>query len=142
MQTKVFINLPVEDLGRSRAFFERLGFSFDDTFCDDTALAMTISEACFAMLLTHEKFATFTPKPIADAHESSEVLNALQLESRAAVDRIVATALANGGTAVREPEDHGFMYGHAFADPDGHIWEPFWMNPDAARTEPTATEEA
>ena len=127
MQTKVFINLPVEDLGRSRAFFERLGFSFDDTFCDDTALAMTISEACFAMLLTREKFATFTPKPIADAHESSEVLNALQLESRA---------------AVREPEDHGFMYGHAFADPDGHIWEPFWMNPDAVRTEPTATEEA
>ncbi|MCG8693695.1 MAG: VOC family protein [Minwuiales bacterium] len=142
MQTKVFINLPVEDLGRSRAFFERLGFSFDDTFCDDTALAMTISEACFAMLLTREKFATFTPKPVADAHKSSEVLNALQLESRAAVDRIVATALANGGTAVREPEDHGFMYGHAFADPDGHIWEPFWMNPEAMGAETTATKEA
>lgn len=128
---KVYINLPVADLSRSRAFFEALGFSFNDTFCDDTALAMTISESCFAMLLTHEKFASFTPRPVAKARETSEVLTALQLDSRAAVDGMVATALTNGGEAVSEPADHGFMYGHAFADPDGHIWEPFWMNPGA-----------
>lgn len=131
MRTNVYINLPVGDLDRSRRFFEALGFSFNDAFGDDTALAMTISERCVAMLLTHEKFASFTPRPIADAHASSEVLTALQLDSREDVDRMVATALANGAGAVREPEDHGFMYGHAFADPDGHIWEPFWMDPDA-----------
>lgn len=131
MRTNVYINLPVGDLGRSRRFFEALGFSFNDRFSDDTALGMAISETCFAMLLTHERFASFTPRPIADAQATTEVLTALQLDSREAVDSMVATALANGAAVVREPEDHGFMYGHAFADPDGHIWEPFWMNPDA-----------
>lgn len=125
----VYVNLPVGDLDRSRRFFQALGFSFNDAY--DTAIAMTISEACVAMLLTHDKFASFTPRPIADAHATTEVLTALQLDSREAVDSMVVTALSNGASAVREPEDHGFMYGHAFADPDGHIWEPFWMNPDA-----------
>ena len=131
MRANVYINLPVDDLDRSRLFFEALGFSFNDAIGDDTAIAMTISERCVAMLLTHRKFASFTPRPIADAHATTEVLTALQLDSRAAVDEMVNTALANGAGAVREPEDHGFMYGHAFADPDGHIWEPFWMNLDA-----------
>lgn len=128
---KVYINLPVEDLVRSRAFFTALGFSFNEAFCDETALGMEINENCAAMLLTKEKFAPFTPRHIADAGQTTEVLTALQLDSREAVDAMVATALANGGAAVREPEDHGFMYGHAFADPDGHIWEPFWMNVEA-----------
>ncbi|WP_340117265.1 VOC family protein [Pelagibius sp. 7325] len=128
---KVYINLPVDDLARSRAFFAALGFSFNEAFSDDTALGMEINEHCAAMLLTKAKFAPFTPRPIADAGKTTEVLTALQLESREAVDAMVATALANGGTAVRAPEDHGFMYGHAFADPDGHIWEPFWMNAEA-----------
>jgi len=112
---RVYINLAVEDLTRSRAFFSALGFSFNETFCDDTALGMEINEHCAAMLLTKAKFAPFTPRPLADAGKTTEVL----------------TALANGGSAVRAPEDHGFMYGHAFADPDGHIWEPFWMDLEA-----------
>ena len=131
VRTNVYINLPVGDLDRSRRFFEALGFSFNDRFGDDTALAMAISETCFAMLLTREKFASFTPRPVAEAHAATEVLTALQLDSRANVDEMVAKAFANGASAVRKPEDHGFMYGHAFADPDGHIWEPFWMDPDA-----------
>ncbi|WP_116131442.1 VOC family protein [Tropicimonas sp. IMCC34043] len=126
-----FINLAVADLARSRAFFEALGFGFDERFCDDTALGMVISETSFAMLLTADKFAGFTPRTLADATKVSEVLVALQLESREAVDAMMATAMAHGATTVRPPEDHGFMYGHAFADPDGHIWEPFWMNVDA-----------
>jgi uncharacterized protein len=128
---RVYINLAVDDLARTRAFFSALGFSFNETFSDDTALGMEINEHCSAMLLTKEKFAPFTPRPIADAGQSTEVLTALQLDSRAAVDAMVATALANGGSTVRDTEDHGFMYGHAFADPDGHIWEPFWMNMEA-----------
>jgi len=127
----VYINLPVADLERSRAFFGALGFEFNETFSDDTALAMKISDTCFAMLLTHEKFAPFTPRPIADAHQTTEVLNAIQLDSREAVDSLADLALASGAGAVREPEDHGFMYGRAFADLDGHIWEPFWMDPKA-----------
>lgn len=132
----VYINLPVADLARSRAFFAALGFAFDDRFSDDTAAAMVISEHAHAMLLTHEKAATFTPRPIADAHKTTEVLVALQLESRAAVDAMVRAALDNGGSAVREPEDHGFMYGHAFADPDGHIFEPFVFDESHMETAP------
>lgn len=127
----VYINLPVADLERSRAFFSGLGFGFHKTFSDETALAMEISGNCFAMLLTHQKFATFTPRPLADATQTTEVLTALQLDSREAVDRLADLALAGGGAEVRDTEDHGWMYGRAFADPDGHIWEPFWMNPDA-----------
>jgi predicted lactoylglutathione lyase len=126
----IYINLPVADLGRSRAFFGGLGFAFNDTFSDDTAAAMQISDSCLVMLLTHEKFAGFTPRRIADAHETSEVLTALQLDSREAVDAMADAALANGGGTVRDAEDHTFMYGRAFSDPDGHIWEPLWMNPE------------
>ncbi|MGD1880269.1 MAG: VOC family protein [Kiloniellaceae bacterium] len=127
----VYINLPVADLARSRAFFGGLGFDFNPAFSDETALAMKISDSCFAMLLTHAKFGPFTPRPIADAQKTTEVLTALQLDSRAAVDRLTDLALENGGGVVRDVEDHGFMYARAFADPDGHIWEPFWMDPDA-----------
>lgn len=128
---RVYINLAVDDLARSRAFFKALGFGFNETFSDDTALGMEINELCSAMLLTKAKFAPFTPRPLADAGKTTEVLTALELDSRAAVDAMVAQALANGGSALRAPEDHGFMYSHAFADPDGHIWEPFWMNAEA-----------
>ncbi|MFD0979653.1 VOC family protein [Tropicimonas aquimaris] len=126
-----YINLPVEDLGRSRAFFLALGLTFDERFCDETALGMVLGPSSFVMLLTRAKFAGFTPRAIADARAVSEVLVALEMESREAVDAMVATALSSGGAAVRAPEDHGFMYGHAFADPDGHIWEPFWLNRQA-----------
>ena len=129
MNPKAYFNLPVADLGRSRTFFGALGFAFDARFSDETALAMTINESCFAMLLTHEKFAQFTPRPIADAGETTEVLIALQVESRDEVDRLVEIALAEGGSSPRGPQDHGFMYERPVADPDGHIWEVFWMDP-------------
>ena len=125
------INLPVADLARSRAFFEALGFSFNDAWSDDTALSMPIGESSFAMLLTHEKYRTFTDKDIADTTKTSQVLIGLQLESRSEVEAIMNAATANGGAETRPPEDHGFMYGHAFSDPDGHVWEPFWMDPSA-----------
>jgi len=131
MDPIVYINLPVADLVRSRAFFEALSFSFNDRFSDSTALGMAISETCFAMLLTHDKFAQFTPKPIADASETSEVLTCLQVDSRAEVDRIVDAALANGGTDVPSGESSSFMYGRAFQDPDGHIWEVIWIDMSA-----------
>ena len=127
----LYINLPVADLARSRAFFGGLGFEFNEAFSDATALAMRIGDSVSAMLLTHEKFGPFTPRPIADAHKTTEVLTALQLDSREAVDRMADLALASGGGAVRAAEDHGWMYGRAFADPDGHIWELFWMDADA-----------
>lgn len=127
----VYINLPVADPARSRAFFAALGFGFEEKFSDDTALAVRLGDTTVAMLLTREKFSGFTPRAVADARETTEVLLALQLDSREAVDAMVETALAAGGSAVRERKDHGFMVEHAFADPDGHVWEAFWMDPQA-----------
>lgn len=131
----IFVNLPVRDLARSKRFFEALGFGFNPQFTDDTAACMVISETIFAMLLTHEKFATFTPKKgsICDAKQSTEVLIALSRENRAAVDDIVKKAVAAGGTTFSDPQDHGFMYAHAFQDLDGHVWEVMWMDPAAVQ---------
>ena len=131
MKTKVFINLPVADLERSKQFFRQIGFSINPQFSDDTAACVVISDDIYAMILTHEKFKAFTPKAIADATKTSEVLTAFLAESRQQVDQIVDAALAAGGTATRPAEDQGFMYGRAFNDPDGHIWEIFWMDPNA-----------
>lgn len=127
----VFINLPVADLARTRAFFTGLGFGFDDRYASEKAIAMKLAPDVTVMLLLRDFFQTFTPHAVADAHAVTEVLTAIDMPDRAAVDAVHARALDLGGRAVRAPEDHGFMYAHAFADPDGHIWEPFWMDPTA-----------
>ncbi|MEQ8746465.1 VOC family protein [Pyruvatibacter sp.] len=125
----IYVNLPVADLGRSRRFFEGVGFSFNEDFSDDTAAGMEIGAQMSAMLLTHEKLAQFAPTPPADAHAVTEVLVALQVDTRAEVDRLVGAARDHGGDEFRPAQDHGFMYGRAFRDPDGHIWEIMWMDP-------------
>ena len=130
MSRKIFVNLPVADLNKSVAFFKGLGFSFNAQFTDETATCMIISEHNYAMLLTHEKFATFTPKKICDAHKNTEVLIALSCDNREEVDRMVKLAVKAGGSTYNQPQDHGFMYGHGFQDLDGHIWEVFYMDPD------------
>lgn len=129
MSTKVFVNLPVKDLKKSMAFFKSLGFTFNPQFTNDDAACMVISEHNYAMLLTHKHFNRFVTKPISDARNATEVLIALGLESRAAVDDMVAKAVEAGGTEPRPKQDHGFMVQRTFEDLDGHIWEPFWMDP-------------
>ena len=130
MATNIFINLPVADLEASKTFFGKLGFSFNPQFTDETAAAMVIDENIFSMLLTHEKFKQFTPKAIADAKISSEVLIAISRDSREAVGELFDKAIAAGGTEVRPGDDYGFMVSKAFADLDGHIWEVMWMDPN------------
>jgi predicted lactoylglutathione lyase len=133
MARLIFVNLPVADLQRSTAFYEAIGAEKNPQFSDDTASCMVLSETIHVMLLTHDKFGQFTPRRIADAHETSEVLIALSEDSREGVDRIAAKALAAGGREAREAEDLGFMYSRPFEDPDGHIWEPFFMDMEAAK---------
>lgn len=135
MPQMIFVNLPVKDLAKSMDFFKALGFSFNPQFSDETGACMVISDTIFAMLLTHEKFAGFSPKPIADTQKTTEVLIALSRDDREAVDAIVTAALAAGGSTFSEPQDHGFMYGRAFRDLDGHVWEAFWMDPAAAKAQ-------
>ena len=132
MGRKIFVNLPIRDMQRSQDFFRALGFSFNPQFTYEQGACMVIAEDIFAMLLEEPFFQTITHKRIADAKESTEVLVCLSCESRAEVDDLVRKALAAGGTAPRPPQDHGFMYGHGFEDPDGHVWELVWMDPAAA----------
>lgn len=129
MATKIFVNLPVKNLNKSIEFFTKLGFSFNQQFTDETATCMIVTDDIFAMLLTEEKFKTFTPKEICDAKKYTEVLVALSYDSRADVDDMVRKAVASGGSTYNEPQDHGFMYAHGFQDLDGHIWEIFYMDP-------------
>lgn len=133
MAHSIFVNLPVQDLKKSIDFFTRLGFRFNAQFTDDTATCMIVSDNIFVMLLTHPKFASFTPNPIADARKSTEVLVCLGCEKREEVDELVRKAVAAGGSTYNEPQDHGFMYSHAFQDLDGHIWELVYMDPAAVR---------
>ncbi|MBV9881722.1 MAG: VOC family protein [Sphingomonadaceae bacterium] len=132
MSKLIFVNLPVADLPAAKAFYEAIGATNNPMFTDDTAACMVLSDVIHVMLLTHDKFAQFTPKRIADAHATSEVLICISADSREAVDEIADKALAAGGREPREKQDYGFMYGRSFEDPDGHIWEPMWMDLAAA----------
>jgi len=132
MATQIFINLPVKDLKKSMDFFASLGFEFNPQFTDEKAACMIINDgASYAMLLKEEFFKTFTKKEITDATKTTEVLIALSRDSKEEVVDIVNKAIAAGGTTYSEPQDHGFMYQHAFADLDGHQWEVMYMDMSA-----------
>lgn len=131
MSRQIFVNLPVNNLSRSMTFFSKLGFTFHPQFTNDDAACMIVGSDFFVMLLTHDKFKTFTPNPLCDATKSTEVLVCLTCESRREVDATVQKAVSAGGNTYSEPQDHGFMYGHGFQDLDGHIWELIYMEPAA-----------
>lgn len=136
MARKIFVNLPIESMQRSRAFYEALGFSFNPQFTNEQGACMVVSDDIFVMLLVKPFFQTFTGKPIADASKSTEVLVCISADSRAEVDELVRKAKAAGGAVPRQPQDHGFMYGHGFEDPDGHIWEVAYMDMSAGPATP------
>lgn len=131
MSKMIFVNLPVADLPKSMAFYSALGFTNNPSFTDETAACMMWSEAIHVMLLTHDKWNSFTSRPIPPAG-SNEVSLALSMDDKASVDAMNEAAASHGGTADINPvQDLGFMYGRDLADPDGHIWGPFWMDPAA-----------
>ena len=133
MSRMIFVNLPVANLDKSRGFLEALGATNEPKFTDETAACMQLSDSIFVMLLTHDKFKQFTPRPIADATKGSEVLLCLSENSRESVDSTIERGVAAGGTADPSPkQDYGVMYGRSIADPDGHIWEIMWMDAAAA----------
>lgn len=133
MPQMIFVNLPVKDVAKSTAFYEAIGCTRDPRFSNEAASAMQLSEEIMFMILGEDFFKTFTPKAIADAHATTEVLIALSRDNRDAVDAIVEKAAAAGGKGdIREKQDLGFMYGRTFEDPDGHVFEPFFMDMEAA----------
>jgi predicted lactoylglutathione lyase len=136
----IFVNLPVTDLRASTAFYEAVGAVRNDDFADDSAQMISFSDTIHVMLLTHERFNSFTSRTIADAHATAQVLLALSEASRDDVRATVEKALAAGGSEPNPAQDPGFMVSRSFADPDGHIWEVLWMDMEAAMA--TRTEDA
>lgn len=134
MARMIFVNIPVTDLERSIAFYGAVGFSRDDRFCDGSAQMMVLSDTISVMLLTHERFNSFTPKTVADTHTTAQALFCVSADSRDAVTAMVDQAVAAGGTSDPTPKQDmgGFMFGRSFEDPDGHIWEVMWMDVAAA----------
>jgi predicted lactoylglutathione lyase len=134
----LFVNMPVTDLERSKAFFAELGFSFNPLFTDETATCMLVGEGAFVMLLTREKFAEFSKLPLADPTTHALALYCFGVSSREEVDTVSAAALAAGATEADGAEDFGFMYSRSFFDLDGHGWQVMWMDPAAAEQGPEA----
>lgn len=136
MPTQIFVNMHVKDLARSKAFFEKLGYTFNPQFTDENAASLVISDTIYCMLLTTGQMERFVPKgkTIADASRTTEVLLALSFDSKEAVNAIYDKAIAAGATESRPAEDHGFMYSKSFNDLDGHIWEIFWFDPKALQS--------
>jgi len=130
---KLFVNVPVSDVQRSIDFFEALGFTFNAQFTDATATAMLVGEDAYFMLLTRDKFGSFSNRPVGDPRQETNAIFALGVDSREAVDAMVKKAVQLGGSHALEPMDHGFMYGWSFYDLDGHHWEVFWMDPAAVQ---------
>lgn len=135
MSRMIFVNLPVADLNKSKAFYEALGFTNEPRFTDETAACMVLSETIFVMILTHDKWKSFTTRPI-PSQDSSEVALCFNCDSRDEVNRLADIAGKLGGIAEVNPaQDHGFMFSRSFTDLDGHVWEPMWMDPAVANGE-------
>jgi predicted lactoylglutathione lyase len=131
----IFVNLPVADLDRSKAFYEALGFTNEPRFTDETTACMVLSDTIFVMILTHDRWKSFTTRPI-PAKDSSEVMLAISCDSKDEVNRLADTAGKQGGIADVNPvQDHGFMFSRSYTDLDGHIWEVVWMDPAVASGE-------
>ena len=133
-QQMIFVNLAVADVDTSKKFFTELGYTINPQFSTDDCACVVISDTIVAMMLSKQRYADFTKKQIADSTKTSEVLLCLSAESREKVDEFVDNAIAAGGSASGETQDHGFMYGRAFDDPDGHSWEIMWMDPAAVQS--------
>ncbi|MFI5665331.1 VOC family protein [Streptomyces sp. NPDC051704] len=133
MPTMIFVNLPVKDIEAAKAFWVKLGYSFNPQFSDEQTGCLVISDTIFAMLMTEARFKDFATKEVADATKTTEVMLALSAESREQVDEVVGAALDAGATEPRPAQDLGFMYGRAFEDLEGHVWEYVWMDPAAVQ---------
>jgi predicted lactoylglutathione lyase len=126
---KLFVNLPVRDVVHAKSFYTSLGFTLNPKFSDEQTGCIVISPDIYAMLLSEPRFRDFSPRPLPDARATTGVLLALSCDSRDAVRQLCEAAFAAGGRKYKEPQDHGFMFAWGFEDPDGHVWEPFWMDP-------------
>jgi predicted lactoylglutathione lyase len=136
MSRLLFLNLPVADLSASRAFFAKLGFDFNEKFCDEGAACMVVSDQAFVMLLQRDRFAEFVTKPVADPAAQTALTACVSAADRAEVDSLVAAAEAAGASVAKDPQDYGFMYQRSFHDLDGHHWEVAWMDPVAVEKGP------
>ena len=132
----IFPNLAVADVTATQQFWGALGFTFNPQFSDENTACMKVNDQAYVMFLATERFADFTIKPTVDPTAQTEAILSLSAESREDVDQLADAALANGAKPAKDPLEMGFMYGRSFQDPDGHMWEVFWMDPAAIQQQP------
>lgn len=128
MKISTYINLPIKDIEQTEEFFSALGFDFNPEFSDDDALCMVVEENIYVMFIIERRFKDFTKKNIADAKKVTECINTFTVDTKEKVDEFMENVLDAGGKETRKPEDHGWMYGRSFEDPNGHIWEIFYID--------------
>lgn len=133
MGTKIFINLPSKDLQRTTRFFAKLGYRFDPQFSDENAQCMIITEDIYVMFLVEQFFRSFTQKDIPES--SAGAIYALTADSREEVEDFMQRCIAEGGRDISLPQTMDFMYTRSFEDPDGHIWEVFYMDMEKFKTQ-------
>lgn len=133
MTKQIFVNLPIKDLVKSKEFFSKLGYTYNEQFTNDDAACMVVSDTIYVMLLTEPFFKTFIKKGVSDTKTGAEVITAFSAKSKDEVNQMLQKAIDAGGIEFKEPYDYGFMYGRSFEDLDGHIWEYFWMDPNHAQ---------
>lgn len=132
MPKMIFLNLPVRDLAASTAFYEALGGTVNPQFSSDSNKSVMLSDTIVVMLLTHERYKTFTARPIGDARAEGQAMYALNVDARDEVDATVGRLVAANGKADPNPaQDHGFMFSRSVEDPDGYVWELAWMDMSA-----------
>jgi predicted lactoylglutathione lyase len=136
MGRQIYLNLPVKDLNKTIEFFTKLGFKFNQQFTDENATCMIIDEGIYVMLLVEKFFKSFMKKDIADTSKNVEAITCVSAESREEVDEMIRKAVVAGAKLYKEPEDHGWMYGHSFSDLDGHLWEFVYMDMSAMPKSP------
>ena len=133
MPKMIFVNLPVTDVERAKTFYAGLGFTLDEQFSNEDTASFVIDEHLYVMLLSRQRFADFVPGTVGDPAQATSVLNCISAESREEADELLRRALGSGGKPWQDPQDHGFMYGTSFTDPDGNVWEAMWMDPSAVQ---------
>lgn len=128
MPKQIFINVAVKDPQKSMAFYTAMGFTNNPQFSDESGKCMVWNDNIFLMILSHDKFKSFTKKPLADTKTNIAGLFSLSFDTLEEVNAVMAHGLQAGGTEPSEMRDYGFMQQRTLEDFDGHTWEIFCMD--------------
>jgi predicted lactoylglutathione lyase len=130
MTKKIWLNLPVKNIEKSKQFFSKIGFSFNEEYSNEISACMLVGDQSFVVMLFEESlFGAFVQNTIADTQTHSEMLISIDAESRDEVELLAQKVEEAGGVVFAKPaENQAWMYGCGFLDLDGHRWNVLFMD--------------